>query len=253
MIPQKYMPPIKYLGGSIVILLLLGLVVYPLIDNAFFTDEIRSEVLISSIPFVAIFVSIILAYVLFMFIFAYRFNRKIPYRTHRAIELTIIAGIVIGVIALFQPVQLVGYQYGFIWLLGATLTFILWSHVTPQPLSEAENLPPFSTRDQVGGFVVAAVVMIIILTIFIGQARPVEPYGYTQRQWERGLNDEQKQAIIVEAESTFRTFTVPYFIVMGLLPSVLVFFAAREVIASRSSSKRKVEEHSVGSVSTSTT
>jgi len=240
MIPEKYMPPIKYLGGAIVTLLLLGLVIFPIIDRAFFTEELRSEVLISSIPFVAIFVSIILAYVLFMFIFAYRFNRKIPYRTFRAIELTIIAGIIIGVIVMFQPIQLVGYQYGFIWLLGATLIFILWSHVIPQKLSEAP--PPFTQRDQMGGAIVAAVVMVFIVMMFISSARPVEPYGYTQRQWDRGLNEEQQQEIIVQAEATYRTFTIPYFVVMGLLPSALVFFAAREVIASGNNNKKRTEE-----------
>lgn len=248
MIPEKYMPPIKILGGSIVILLVLGLVIFPIVDRAFFTEELRSEVLISSIPFVAIFVSIILAYVLSMFIFAYRFNRKIPYRTYRAIELTIIAGIVIGVIALFQPIRLVGYQYGFIWLLSATLTFILWSHVVPQSLTETP--PPFTQRDQIGGVIVAAVVMLLILVVFISSARPVEPYGYTQRQWDRGLRDEQKEEIIIEAESTFRTFTIPYFVVMGLLPSALVFFAAREVIASSNGTKKNTGEQPVAATTT---
>ncbi len=232
MIADKYLPPIKYLGGAIGIVLLIGLVIYPIL-SAGFSEEVRSEVLISSIPFVSIFVSILLGYILFMFLFALRFNHKIPYRTFRFIELTIMAGIVVGVITLFQPIRLVAYQFGFLWLLVSTLLFIMWSHVIPQSQDEGLYLAPFTSRQQLIGLVAGAVVAILIVLSFTSMTRPEEPYGYSQRQWERGLRDEQKQEIIEEAESTYQFFTIPYFIVMSLLPGAFVFFSVREIVASQ--------------------
>ena len=47
------------------------------------------------------------------------------------VERVIIAGIVIGVIGMFQPWIFLGYKYGFMLLLFSTLAFIVWSHITP--------------------------------------------------------------------------------------------------------------------------
>ena len=44
----------------------------------------------------------------------------------------IIAGIVLGIVGMFQPWTFAGYRYGFMLLFFSTLAFILWSHVVPK-------------------------------------------------------------------------------------------------------------------------
>ena len=285
MIADKYWPPIKYLGSASILLLLFGLIFDPL-SEALLSEDTRGSVLVNSIPFVAVFITIILLFILLIFMVALRFNRLIPYRTYRPVELLIIFGIACGVFFLFQPWQLVSFQYGFMWLLGATLSFIVWSHVIPhsareqtelpetssrywvgaavvivlvglimgleygayalltsalvfilwghfQPQTTQEGLPAFTSGNNMTAGVLALVVMVIIAGVIISAGKPQEPYGYTQRQWDRGLREEQKAEIIAEAEDTYEQFTIPFGVFMALLPAGAVFFIAREASASR--------------------
>lgn len=62
-----------------------------------------------------------------------RLSYKIAADRFTQIERVIIAGIVLGVVSMFQPWLFVGYKYGFLVLLFSTLAFIVWSHVTPAP------------------------------------------------------------------------------------------------------------------------
>ncbi len=256
MIAKKYIPPIKYLGSAIIILLILGGIVLPVWSDALLLrslqdydpDAIQSlqdsapddsipfiarqdKVMVSSIPFVTRFVALILGYILFMFIFALRFNHVIPYRTYRAIEILIIAGIVVGIGSLLQPEQLTAYRYSFLWLLGSTLLFIMWSHVIPKSAEESSQLAPFKISHQIVGVIAAGIVIALVLAYFLSIARPEAPYGYTERQWNRGLRDEQKQTIIQEADDTFNNFTAPYLVFMSLFPAALAFLSTREIAA----------------------
>lgn len=219
----KYLPPLKYLGTSAVLLVLFGLL---------FPRDAGDSVLIRSIPFVAIFIAIILTYILLIFLIALTFNGKVPYRTYRPIELSIILGIVVGVVCLFQPWQLISYKYGFLLLLSTTLFFIMWSHVRPQSQQAGEGLTRFSTRDQVIAGILGLIVIVIMAYSLATIAKPEAPYGYSQRQWERGLREEQRQQIIQEEEDTYRNFTVPFFIFLSLFPASTAFFLSREVLAS---------------------
>ncbi|MDE0527222.1 MAG: hypothetical protein OXH85_00755 [Truepera sp.] len=110
-----------------------------------FSDQLRSEVTIQAIPFVTYFAAIILLFVLMVALTAKWLHLSIPFRTHRAVELTTIAGIsgedrrplyspgIRGLTA--TPV-----------LLFATLGFILWSHVVPRGAQDDAALPGFSRR-----------------------------------------------------------------------------------------------------------
>jgi 4-hydroxybenzoate polyprenyltransferase len=60
-----------------------------------------------------------------------RLNQRVAQSTFEWVERIIIAGIVLGVVAMFQPWFFLGYKYGFLLLLFSTLAFIVWSHVTP--------------------------------------------------------------------------------------------------------------------------
>ncbi len=219
----KYLPPIKYLGTSAVLLVLVGL---------FFPEDAGDSVLVRSIPFVAVFVAIILTYILFIFMIALTFNGKIPYRTYRPIELSIIVGILVGVVCLFQPWQIISYQYGFLLLLGTTLFFILWSHVKAQSAQAGESLPKFSSTSQLIAAGAGIAVWVLLAYTLATATQPEAPYGYSQRQWEKGLREEQRQEIIEDEENTYQNFTVPFFIFLSLFPASTVFFLSREVVAS---------------------
>lgn len=67
-----------------------------------------------------------------------RLSYKIAAARFTQIERVIIAGIVLGVVSMFQPWLFVGYKYGFLVLLFSTLAFIVWSHITPAPTVFAE-------------------------------------------------------------------------------------------------------------------
>ena len=116
-----------------VITLILGLAATPFI-YAVTTEEQRStNVLLSAIPFVLIFASIILFYITFIWLVATALNNQLPEKAHTLVERIIIAGIVLGIIGMFQPWVFAAYTYGFLLLLFSTLAFILWSHIVPKP------------------------------------------------------------------------------------------------------------------------
>lgn len=62
---------------------------------------------------------------------AKRYSDQMPAEDHERWERVIIGGIVVGVVAMFQPWFFVPFRIGFIVVLAATLTFILWSHISP--------------------------------------------------------------------------------------------------------------------------
>lgn len=117
---------------AIVVTLILGLVAGPII-NALTTEKQRAtNVLLSAIPFILIFVAILLAFISLIYMSASLLNDNISARIHHFIEMTLIVGIVLGVIGMFQPWLMVFYTYGFIVLLVSTLGFIWWSHIKPK-------------------------------------------------------------------------------------------------------------------------
>jgi hypothetical protein len=59
-------------------------------------------------------------------------NNNISENVYRPVERLLIAGIVLGVIGMFQPFAVILYTIGFIVLLVSTLSFIFWSHIVPR-------------------------------------------------------------------------------------------------------------------------
>ncbi len=59
-------------------------------------------------------------------------NHNISGRLYRLVETITILGIVFGVAGMFQPWLFGLYRLGFVVLLFSTLSFILWSHITPK-------------------------------------------------------------------------------------------------------------------------
>src|SRR5687768_13619923 len=117
---------------SVVIFLILGSIAGPLIRSNFTEKERISNVFLEAIPFILIFVAIILTFITLISLVASVLNDNIARRTHTMIERIIMFGIVGGVIGLFQPWWFLVYKYSFMFLLVSTLSFILWSHVRPK-------------------------------------------------------------------------------------------------------------------------
>ena len=117
---------------AIVILLVLGFAAGPFIEARATPEQLAQNVLLSAIPFILIFVAIILGFITIITIVARLLNDNISGRYYRPIELTLIGGIILGIVGMFQPWVFGLFKVGFIVLLVSTLAFILWSHVTPK-------------------------------------------------------------------------------------------------------------------------
>jgi hypothetical protein len=129
-----------------VITFVLGLVAGPVIRSMASAERLATNVLLSAIPFVLIFVAIILTFITIIWLVASVLNHNIPARIYRPIELAIIAGIVLGIFGMFQPWSFAAYRVGFFLLFGSTLAFILWSHVVPKGIQQ-EHLGSVSISD----------------------------------------------------------------------------------------------------------
>jgi len=116
----------------IVVLLILGAIAGPIIASVATEEQLATNILLSAIPFILFFAAIILAFIALIILASNLLSHKIPERIYRPVERIIIAGIVLGIIGMFQPWSFVLYRIGFFTLLISTLSFILWSHVRPK-------------------------------------------------------------------------------------------------------------------------
>jgi hypothetical protein len=129
------------------VLLVLGLVTGPLIQSRATPEQLASNVLLSAIPFILIFVAIILAFITLIAVLASMLSNNIPLRIYKPIERVLIAGIVLGIVGMFQPWAFVAYRIGFFVLLISTLGFIVWSHIVPKGVRRQEDLGPLSVSE----------------------------------------------------------------------------------------------------------
>jgi hypothetical protein len=120
------------------VLVVIALITAPLIGGL--PDRVRTDnVLLTGVPFILIFVAIILAFVFLIGVAAKLLNGNVPPAIYQVIEWIIIGGIVVGVVGMFQPWALFGYQVGFLLLFVCLLAFNVWSHVTPRRIPQAEQ------------------------------------------------------------------------------------------------------------------
>ncbi len=68
-----------------------------------------------------------------------RLGGKVPPRRYSLITSLTIAGMLIGIVMMFQPIVLALMEPGFLLLLISTLAFILWSHVWPEPAPQSHS------------------------------------------------------------------------------------------------------------------
>lgn len=127
-----------WLPITIVLLLILGFAAEPFIQANATEEQLAQNVLLSAIPFILVFVAIILTFITLIVIAARLLNNNISRRHYRPVEMILIGGIVLGVVGMFQPWVFGLFKTGFFVLLISTLGFILWSHVSPKGASQNE-------------------------------------------------------------------------------------------------------------------
>jgi hypothetical protein len=113
-------------------LIVLGFVASRVIPSVATPQQLATNVLLSAIPFILIFVGILLFYITLIVLVASSLNGVVSPRVYNAITRVVIAGILLGIFGMFQPWVMAFYTRGFSVLLIATLSYILWSHVTPR-------------------------------------------------------------------------------------------------------------------------
>jgi len=91
------------------------------------------QVRITAAVAVPLFVAAILEFAFIIALTARTVSGRISYRAFMVGVLTIIAGILIGVVLMFQPISPKPFNLGFDFVLIALLAFNIWSHVTPKP------------------------------------------------------------------------------------------------------------------------
>lgn len=121
------------------ILLVLGIGANRLVPSLTTPAQRADNVLLSAIPFILIFIGILLFYITLITIAAAAFGDVMNPRLHQTVLRLIIAGIILGILGMFQPWTLALYTYGFILLLISTLLYILWSHIRPARLVAADE------------------------------------------------------------------------------------------------------------------
>ena len=127
------------IGGAIS--LILGIIALQIIPNAFTEEQLADNVILSAIPFVLIFASLIVFYMSFVWWVSIKLGGNISEKVYRPIEYLLIGGIVSGAVMMFQPWVFRLYQIGFIVILFSLLGYMVWSHVRPRDSSRMEELP----------------------------------------------------------------------------------------------------------------
>ena len=138
--------PIRLIA-IVVTLLILGGVAGPIIRSTATQEQLDSNILLNATPFILVFAAIVLAFIALIAFVASVLNHNIAASTYRVIEAVLIAGIVLGVVGMFQPWLFILYKIGFLVLLISTLGFILWSHVTPKGVRRHEGLGSVSISE----------------------------------------------------------------------------------------------------------
>ena len=132
---------------AIVVTLILGLVASPVIEALTTEKQRATNVLLSAIPFILIFVAILLAFISLIYMSASVLNDNISPRIFRVVETVLIVGIVLGIIGMFQPWLMIFYKVGFLVLLVSTLGFIWWSHIKPKRVRRQKETGSASNQD----------------------------------------------------------------------------------------------------------
>jgi len=102
------------------------------------------------LKFFTVFLAILMTFIFFIAVMSAALDQKIPLGVFNKVLLLLIAGIVAGVIGMFQPWSQDLYRIGFHVLLGSLLSFMAWTHITPLRMEEEDELGlPLDVSDAV--------------------------------------------------------------------------------------------------------
>lgn len=245
--PSEYRGPIKWLGGSAIAAVVIG-VLFRLLSPVVFPPGVRDQVIVLAVPFVGIFAALILLFILSITLASVRFRKIVPLRTHRPVELLTIAGILLGIFALFQPFHRGPYTFGFGLLLLSTLAYIFWSHIEPRTAKTSTDLPAFGRRSKLVGAVAGLAAAILVFGMLAVAAVPSEPYGLFPRQYAR-MSEAEQQAAAEQALVEYRYAYLPFLALYSAIPGLIVFLLAREAVVMRGGEE---EERAGGAAPAST-
>ncbi|GAB1421264.1 hypothetical protein MASR2M15_14180 [Anaerolineales bacterium] len=219
-----YLIPLKYAGLPALIAFAIGMFVLQIRGG-----DVTDDVLIQAIPFIAIFIGILMLFIMLIAFIAIRLHKRISHRYHRLIELTLVIGILFALVSTFQSINMVGFSYGFLLLFIMWLSFTLWTHITPRSSGKDAELSPFTAQQNGLALLAAIIVLVISIGILISTAQPQEPYGIRQKQWD-SYDEARQTEISDQIWSEFYSLQIPYFVLLSLIPGALVFFTTRELI-----------------------
>jgi hypothetical protein len=117
---------------AIAMTLILGLAASLVINALTIEKQRATNALLFAIPFILLFVSILLAFISLINMSTSVLNNYISARIFLTIKRILIAGIVLGVFDMFKPWLMIQHKVGFMVLLVSTLGFIWWSHLKPK-------------------------------------------------------------------------------------------------------------------------
>ena len=127
-----------------VICLILGIIALQIVPNAFSDEQLADNVILSAIPFILIFASIIIFFMSLVWFISSRLSGNISEKVYRPIEYVLIGGIVFGALLMFQPWVFQLFRVGFFMLLFSLLLYIVWSHVRPRDPNQSDELAGMS-------------------------------------------------------------------------------------------------------------
>ena len=126
--PARDLVPRKLLVSAVV-LLALSFLSRPALRALVPDLETSTNVILLAIPFLLVFVPIILGFMGLIVFVSKLMHQRVPERAYRAIEYVFIAGILLGIAGMFQPWTFALFKPGFFVLFGSLLGFMVWSHV----------------------------------------------------------------------------------------------------------------------------
>jgi hypothetical protein len=130
-----------------VALFILGYFAGPFIQSQATEEQLAKNVLLHAIPFILIFVAIILGFISLIWLLASVLNDIVSVKFHRPVEAIIIGGIVLGIVGMFQPWSFAAYRIGFHVLLVSTIAFIVWSHIIPKRARRQRDVSDVSVSE----------------------------------------------------------------------------------------------------------
>jgi hypothetical protein len=120
--------PLKLLISAVV-LLVLSFIARPALNALVPNLQQSTNVLLIAIPFLLVFVPIILGYMALIVFLSKLLHERIPETAYTVVEYVFIGGIGLGVVGMFQPWTFVLFRPGFFVLFASLLGFMVWGHI----------------------------------------------------------------------------------------------------------------------------